>query len=117
MFKVRISPDGWLVGPNCPSSENDTELEIEDVIFDKIATIPFNSNWRYINGEFVLQDLVDTETLKNRRQKECFNIVDNRSPMWYNHLTAEQKAELDDWYQAWLDVTETHIIPTKPSWL
>lgn len=115
MKKVCINDDGWLSGPHCSDARN--VIEISDEEYDKISTIPFYKNWRYVNGQFVLQDLYDNNSLKLRRQKECFNIVDNRSPMWYNHLTAEQKAELDEWYQAWLDVTETHIIPTKPEWL
>ena len=115
MKKVCINKDGWLGGIHC--SDATTVIEISDEEFQKVSTIPFYQNWRYVKGQFVLQDLYDNDSLKLRRQKECFNIVDNRSPMWYNHLSDEQKAELDAWYQAWLDVTETHVIPNKPEWL
>jgi hypothetical protein len=54
--------------------------------------------------------------LRERRQEECFSIV-NRGEVWYNTLTEEQLQELQTWYQAWLDVTETKEIPEKPSWL
>lgn len=117
MHIVKISKDGWLIGPNKSSSVDDIEIEVSDETYSKISFIPFTKNWRYVDGDFVLEDLFDNDFLKLRRQKECFNIIDNRSQMWYNHLTQEQKNELDIWYQAWLDVTETHIIPVKPEWL
>lgn len=56
------------------------------------------------------------KVLRQLRQKECFNII-NRGDLWYKRLTEGQKIELDSWYQAWLDVTVTLIIPTKPLWL
>lgn len=63
---------------------------------------------------------VDTKnelnTLRKLRTKECFPIV-NRGKLWYDCLTAEQISELNDWYFAWLNVTETKVIPTKPEWL
>lgn len=59
------------------------------------------------------QELTD---LRSRREEECFPIV-NRGELWYKHLTNNQITELDTWYQAWLDVTETKIIPDKPVWL
>lgn len=58
----------------------------------------------------------EKQRLRKLREKECFELV-NRGELWYKRLTDEQKAELDVWYQSWLDVTETFIIPTKPLWL
>lgn len=54
--------------------------------------------------------------LRSRRASECFPII-NRGAPWYNRLTAGQKAELDTWYQSWLDVTATKVIPEKPQWV
>ena len=54
--------------------------------------------------------------LRAQREKACFPYV-NRGSLWYNKLTNEQKEELDTWYQAWLDVTETRTIPETPEWL
>lgn len=54
--------------------------------------------------------------IRKRRESECFPIV-NRGLPWYNCLTVEQRAELNGWYHAWLNATETGIIPSKPSWL
>lgn len=60
----------------------------------------------------------DTEIieLRRRRMVECFAIV-NRGAVWYERLTKEQRQELEIWYQAWLDVTDTKVIPTNPIWL
>lgn len=54
--------------------------------------------------------------LRSQREKACFPYV-NRGEMWYSRLSAEQKEELDTWYQAWLDVTDTKVIPEIPEWL
>lgn len=63
---------------------------------------------------------VEHETLLNnlreRREKECFPII-NRGTLWYDRLTEEQIAELKKWYSAWLDVTETMIVPEMPDWI
>lgn len=54
--------------------------------------------------------------LRSQRDKACFPYI-NRGYLWYSKLTDEQKNELDTWYQAWLDVTDTRVIPTAPEWL
>jgi hypothetical protein len=58
----------------------------------------------------------EVEMLRLKREQECFTVI-NRGRLWYSHLTDEQLVELDDWYQAWLDVTETRIIPNMPVWI
>lgn len=62
------------------------------------------------------EKLSTVDELRKKRAKECFPIVD-RGELWYNNLTDEQYKELKDWRQAWLDVTETMIIPTAPKWI
>ena len=54
--------------------------------------------------------------LRERRKVECFEVV-NRGEVWYERLSETQKAELESWYQAWLDVTETKVVPEVPAWL
>ena len=54
--------------------------------------------------------------IRDRRAKECFPVI-NRGKLWYETLTEEQIAELDKWYNEWLNATETLIIPKKPEWL
>ena len=72
--------------------------------------------------------LPDVETerelmnLRMMREAECFAIV-NRGKLWYDRLSEGQYKELDEWYQAWLNVTEkkrgakSFTIPTRPKWL
>ncbi len=54
--------------------------------------------------------------LREQRNMECFTVI-NRGQLWYSTLTEEQLQELTVWYQAWLDVTTTFVIPQKPNWL
>ena len=66
-----------------------------------------------------LQDVNDArivDELRLKRQKVCFPYV-NRGYLWYNKLSQAQQCEIDTWYQAWLDVTETRIVPNMPEWL
>ena len=54
--------------------------------------------------------------LRNKRKTECFDYI-NRGALWYNRLSKNQKEELEQWYDNWLNVTDTLLIPEKPSWL
>lgn len=88
----------------------------------------FENNYRsyYLSEDNILvksdDKLKEIETerelvfLRSQRNKACFPYV-NRGEMWYSRLSAEQKKELDTWYQAWLDVTDTKVIPEMPEWL
>lgn len=88
--------------------ENKNEVQPKDV-------------WKY---EFVSNennDIVNLKTpsdsyLRYLREIHCFTII-NRGELWYDTLTNDQIAELNVWYRAWLNVTETKVIPTKPTWL
>lgn len=55
-------------------------------------------------------------SLRLRREKECFSVV-NRGWIWYSTLTLSQWRELRTWYLAWLNVTETGVIPERPEWV
>ena len=56
------------------------------------------------------------ELYRKLRERDCFPVI-NRGKAWYDLLTVDQEWELKRWYVDWLNVTETHIIPVKPSWL
>ena len=56
------------------------------------------------------------EEYRQRREKECFAVV-NRGQLWYEGITLQQMVELRRWYKAWLNVTETMVVPEKPAWL
>lgn len=102
------------------------EKEGEQYIADEY-TLKTNSTVNLLeriqsNKQLWLQAAIDEENkqiknqIRERRERECFAIV-NRGELWYETLTEEQKAELDAWYQAWLDAPETLVIPEKPEWV
>ena len=88
----------------------------------------FENNYRsyYLSEDNVLVKSEDKQKeidnnremvfLRSQREKACFPYI-NRGKLWYSKLSAEQKEELDAWYQAWLNVTDTKIIPAVPEWL
>lgn len=115
MKVVKINNDGFLSSPYITDAE--TEIEVEDEVYEQLMECKIGKNWRYLDGEFVTVDILDDEVIRLRREIECFSLVDNRSSLWFNHLSPERKDELDAWYEAWLKATETKIIPTKPEWL
>lgn len=53
---------------------------------------------------------------RQRREKECFSVI-NRGQLWYEGISLTQLLELRKWYQAWLNVTETMVVPERPAWL
>ena len=101
--------------------ENGIEVANPDNLESFIDTF---KAYKYENGNLFLDEkklqevnevhLVDE--LRFKRHKACFPYI-NRGYLWYNKLTEEQKVELDTWYQAWLDVTDTKIVPDAPKWL
>ena len=80
--------------------------------------------YKYDNGQLTLDSIKLDELnnerlmddLRHKREINCFTYV-NRGELWYSRLSEIQKEELSVWYQAWLDVTTTKIIPDKPDWL
>lgn len=53
---------------------------------------------------------------RQRRETECFAVI-NRGQLWYEGVTLTQLVELRQWYKAWLQVTETMVVPEKPAWI
>ncbi len=62
---------------------------------------------------------MDNDTLREilRTEREFVFKVVNRGKLWYDSLTSEQLQELKEWYEAWLDVTNTLQKPQRPTWL
>ena len=56
------------------------------------------------------------EYIRQLRVSKCFSYI-NRGQLWYDMLTADQKAELKEWYISWLDAPATLVIPEPPDWL
>lgn len=53
---------------------------------------------------------------RQRRETECFSVI-NRGQLWYEGISIQQLLELRQWYKDWLEVTETMVVPEKPTWL
>ena len=53
--------------------------------------------------------------IRKRREKECFAICDRA--VWFYELPIERRKEVEIWRAAWLDATETGIVPAKPAWI
>ena len=64
----------------------------------------------------IFNNVEEESMLRRMRTTICFSII-NRGKAWYDLLTFEQEAELKQWYQDWLNVTETKVIPETPSWI
>lgn len=114
------------------SQEEISDLDSESFRIMQVSSIPVYDSLRQelyvqngvvcvVNKSFTPSELKEIEAqeivnLRAQRESECFSVI-NRGQLWYETLTLEQITELKTWYQAWLDVTTTKIIPTKPSWL
>lgn len=70
----------------------------------------------YKQKEREWQSYHQLKLLRAQRETECFPVI-NRGYLWYMQLSDAQLSELNEWYQAWLDVTSTQNIPQKPAWL
>ena len=115
MKKIYINTDGFVESPYISNAT--IPYEVEDEEYEKLTGCFIGKNWRLKDDAFIVEDILDIEVIRERRQTECFALVDNRSQLWWNHLTEEMKNELDAWYEAWLLATETKVIPKKPEWL
>lgn len=111
---VFINKEGFLC---FDSGVNVTAIEISEETWNTISFCKKFHNWKYENGEWCQICIDKNGYLRDRRTKICFNILDNRSTLWYNNLTSDQLEELNNWYQDWLNVTDTEIIPETPIWL
>ena len=80
--------------------------------------------FRYRNGKIEVDEKAraaaeeerELSDLRDMREQECFRII-NRGEVWYSLLNDDQKKELQEWYEAWLDVTDTRKVPVRPSWV
>lgn len=81
-------------------------------------------SFRAENGKLVFDKVKNKEVeaehqkdeIRRHREEICFPVI-NRGEAWYRTLSDKQKEELQDWYQKWLDATETLIEPETPTWL
>lgn len=69
-----------------------------------------------IEQDTALQEEAVLADLRSRRETECFSVI-NRGQLWYEGVSLTQLLELREWYKAWLNVTETRVVPERPTWL
>ena len=105
--KARV--DAWLEtnGKNIIYEEIELAEDYPDATLDDIVDGAFSLG-AYNNRKL--------NELRKRREIECFSVI-NRGKLWYNKITSEQEIELTNWYNAWLDVTETGVIPVRPDFI
>lgn len=130
MQKLYFSDEGWVCERypyNIPLTE--TFIEVEDDVYYQTFTSDEYFAWRVVDGNIVQVRYEDTpeevvlNELRKQREVECFSvinqnyIIDGQSKTWFDTLTEEQKQDANIWVQQWRDVTETKVVPTKPSWL
>ena len=108
---------------NLNSSAQDLILN-NSQMYEKFITDPkfvkssdFNDDLTFSQEKYNIRLFgLETEKFRQRREEECFPVI-NRGKLWYETLTDEQVVALKKWYQDWLDVTDTRIVPEKPEWL
>lgn len=121
-MKILIDENKYLTC-FCIDAELENGIEVETPADIETFIDTFRA-YKYESGQLVLDEEklqslnaeYLAENLRLKRQKNCFPYI-NRGELWYNRLTTEQRQELEAWYQAWLDVTETKVVPATPEWL
>ena len=121
-MKILLDENNYLTCV-CIDAELENGIEVETPQ-DVDAFIDIFRAYKYEDGQLVLDEVRLNELnnerladeLRSQREKKCFPII-NRGALWYNHLSEQQRVELDAWYQAWLNVTETKVVPEMPEWL
>lgn len=105
-------------GFGTPSIEVDEPANIIDfeINYDSYYLSEDNILVKSDDKQKEIENQRELTNLRHQREKACFPYI-NRGVMWYNRLSAEQKDELAVWYQAWLDVTNTKVVPQTPEWL
>ena len=96
----------------------DDEVYLEDV--NDLIILKIQSGLtKYIDSEFDYtnnNENIYKQALKDYRQTHVFDII-NRGNVWFNTLTIAQKAQLNTWYQSWLNVDTTLVVPETPTFL
>lgn len=125
---IQVDVEGYItaIAQEPYEGHMETEISMEEFMERYGAENVTDGTHKYINCEIVSDGGTERsrrinaqrlkEGLRNRRAQECYSVV-NRGQVWYDKLTVEQKNELSYWYEAWLNVTETLVVPKMPSWL
>jgi len=123
--KIYYDNDGWVCERypyDIPIEDEKQFIEASETDFNKTLACKNYHAWRVKDDKLVEDEYKKTPEeeivaeLRRAREAVCFPII-NRGQLWYATLTDEQTQELTEWYDAWLNVTETKTEPLKPEWL
>ena len=79
MKKVKINKDGFL--ESIYINDATIEIEVDDELYETLMCCKIGKNWKQEDGEFHMVELLDEQVIRERREVECFNLIDNRSPL------------------------------------
>lgn len=100
----------YLLNNNLPISSDEVQVGLEEIS-------EYEYQYRAANLENSISGKIDKINMyRFIRSQACFPVI-NRGQLWYNNLTDEQKEELSKWYNEWLNVTTTLVMPETPDWL
>ena len=100
----------YLLEDNLPISSDEKQAGLKEIT-------EYEYEYRAANIEKSIADKIDkVDMYRVIRSQVCFPII-NRGQLWYNNLTDKQKEELSKWYNEWLNVTTTLVMPETPDWL
>lgn len=100
---------------NCKSMES-TKYQIVNGYNGALFFVEYMRTDEYKTKAEAFKAQSELKDLRHRREIECFSVI-NRGALWYERLTDVQRTELAQWYDAWLNVTETKVVPENPIWL
>ena len=110
-----IQDDFEPFAPNCLERDRE-EYNLVNGYNGALFFVEYTQTEEYRAKAAAFEARSEIRALRERRQTECFDVV-NRGAVWYERLTDTQKAELAEWYQLWLDVTQTKVVPEPLAWL
>ena len=100
----------YLLNDNLPISSDEIQPGLTEIS-------EYEYQYRAMHIESSIADPIDkVDMYRSIRSQVCFPVI-NRGQLWYDKLTDEQKEELSKWYNDWLNVTTTLVIPEAPEWL
>jgi hypothetical protein len=94
-------------------------LVVSEAQFNQISAFPDYCAWQYDEqtDTFTLVSIMSETAIRSRRQTECFQLIDNKSKLWWDTFSTEEYDIIKNWYHEWLDAPVTRIIPELPNCL
>lgn len=116
-MKVQLDEKGYVQNFVLYGTSNVCDVDVPEP--DGFSTkLQFYQAWKFDGEKLIFDDTRAYELgndfkkndIREDRARKCFSVI-NRGELWYARLTEEQKAELETWYQKWLDAPQTGIEP------